>query len=190
MKGLKELLVSGARDVEHRATINGTEFVFRPVRVAVMLRAQSVVTKLAAAVTSFFDPSQDQYIKRTLTTEQDKESGAIISASINEPVSPVHAKERLQRRQASVLDAIESVMGEDNAHKLALLVIDSLRAEDELTVEDVMEFDASTFIKLVKETVVANAPQLAPLLARATDQMARKFELSTDAGLGEAESAE
>ena len=59
--GLKQLLTSGGTDSVHEAEINGETLRFYPVRVAAMLRAQSVVSEIARAITSFFDPNADNY---------------------------------------------------------------------------------------------------------------------------------
>jgi hypothetical protein len=186
--GLKDLLAAGGRDNFHEAVINGEQLRFYPVRVAAMLRAQSIVSEIARAITSFFDPNEDQYTKRTLHTEQDPESGNITNMSMEEPISPVHAKERLKRRQDSVVAAVEAVMGEDNAAKLAILVIDSLRT-DEITVDDLVNGDVATFIALVKETVVANAPQLSPFLAKFAEKMQPRLAVEPSSEDEQAEEA-
>ena len=54
--GLRDFLAK-ATPSTHKEEIRGTEFVFYPVRVAALVRAQSVVSEVARAVTSFFDPN-------------------------------------------------------------------------------------------------------------------------------------
>ena len=168
--GLKQLLIDGGKKEIHTAEINGQELSFHPVRVAAMLQAQSVVAAIARAVMGFFDPNKDQYTKRSVLNENDPETGVISTSSVEEPISPVHADKRLQRREASVDKAITTLMSDDNAHKLAVLVCDSLRSDD-LSPEDVMEFDAPLFAALIKETVTANAPTLRPFLTKAMERM-------------------
>jgi len=168
--GIKALLVGGNKDNFRTAEINGEDVKFYPVRVAAMLQAESVVTEIARAVSCMFDPNGEQYTKRTLLTEQDKESGAIISSSIEEPISPVHAKERLKRRGDSIASIAESLLSEGNAKKMAVLVIDSLR-DDELTVDDILALDTAMFIHLAKETVLAAMPDMAPFLTAASKKM-------------------
>jgi hypothetical protein len=168
--GLKQLLIDGGKKEIHTATVNGQELTFHPVRVAAMLQAQSVVATIARAVMGFFDPNKDQYTKRSVLNENDPETGVICTSSVEEPISPVHAEKRLNRREASVEKAITALLSDDNAQKLAVLVCDSLRDGD-LTPEDVMEFDAPLFVALIKETVTANAPTLRPFLMKAMERM-------------------
>jgi hypothetical protein len=168
--GLKQLLAEGGKRTLHTAVIDGETLTFHPVRVAAMLQAQSVVAAIARAVVGFFDPNKANYTKRSAFTEQDKETGAIIGSSVEEPISPVHAKERIARQQKSMSAAVEAIMSEENAAKLAVLVIDSLRT-DEITAEDLVNGDATVFFQLVKETVLANAPTLSPFIEKAMGKM-------------------
>jgi len=168
--GLKAFLADCDKQAPHKAMIMGRERSFYKVSIAAMLQAESFVSAVSRAFIGFFDPNKDQYTKRSVQNEQDPKTGVIVTGSIEEPISPVHAKERIARRAEGMSEAINTVMSKDNFRKLAILVADSLR-DDDLTADEILTLDGEPFVLMIKATVLANAPSLAPLLEKLTDKM-------------------
>jgi len=168
--GLKAFLKERAPSKPHVAEIGGKDTNFYKVSVTAMLHAESVVATVSRAAVSFFDPNKGQYVKRSVSSEQEKDSGNIVTGSIEEPISPVHAKARIERRSDAMDLAVKTLMSPENAEKLAALAADSM-GDDDLVAADIMQMDAPMFFEVIKATVIANAPALAPLLDKALTKM-------------------
>lgn len=168
--GLKAFLKERQPSKPHVVEIGGKDTNFYKIRVTALLKAESVVATVSRAAVSFMDPNKGQYVKRSVSSEQESKSGNIITGSIEEPISPIHAKARIERRESAMNLAVTTLLSEENAEKLAALAADSM-ADDELTSADIMEMDAAMFFDVIKATVLANAPALAPLLDKAFMKM-------------------
>lgn len=187
--GLNALLITEAKPSMHTVEINGKEHIFYPIRVTAALRAKSVISEIATSISTFFDPNQDDYVKRTHLSEKGveiKDEEAIqggescisdVGTSIVEPISPIHAKERIARRTKATANMVESLMGEENAHKIAGLVLDSLR-DDSTSPEELLshELGLPYVFALVKNMLAANVSVFSPLAKRATEKLTEKME--------------
>jgi hypothetical protein len=98
------------------------------------MKAQSVVADLAKAATALFDPNHDDYVKKTITKQkmdlaEDGEAPDVaeVDATVIDAISPVHAKERIARREKAVHEAISTLLDEENLLKVAIIVEDSSR---------------------------------------------------------------
>jgi len=169
--GLRDFLAK-ATPSTHKEEIRGAEFIFYPVRVAALVRAQSVVSEVARAVTSFFDPNEGQYMASQVVHVEEEGAQQINT----EAVSVEHAHARIKRRDASIVKACNALLGEESVAKVMWLVLDSLR-EDNLKPEDIMEqFEAADFVKFVRGMLLANSATFGPLVEKA---MAKMNELSS-----------
>lgn len=158
--GLKQILSSlDVKAVE--VNVHGETIQFYPVRLRALMKAQSVIADLAKAATSLFDPNEDDYTKKTITKQkmdlaEDGEEPDMqeIDATVIDAISPVHAKERIKRREQSVHEAISALLDEENLTKVAIIVEDSSRGVCEQ--EAFLEATPEIVTSLLRATLRAN----------------------------------
>lgn len=194
-------ILSSMEEKPHTIEFGGESIDFFPVRLRALLKAQTVVSQMAKAAVSIFDPNADDYTKKTIVkqpinineglSEIDPESGEpIIDATTGEPIaapeemvtvdttvidaiSPVHAKERIARRQKDVEGAISTLLNEDNIDRVILLIEDSSRGQCDM--ESLQNIEVPHLIPLLRATLKANFSVFGGLVGKAMSRAETKL---------------
>ena len=197
-KGLAAIL-SSMEATPHTIEIGGNEIDFFPVRLRAILKAQAVVSQMARAAVSLFDPNSDDYTKKTIvkqpvnindgeTMVNEKgdtvampEEMVTVDTTVIDAISPVHAKERIARRQKDVQEAIKVLLDEQNIDRVIMLIEDSSRGQCDLaTLHDI---EVPHLIPLLRATLKANFSVFGGLVGKAMN----KATGALDNALGNAE---
>jgi hypothetical protein len=150
------------------------------VRTAAMLKARSVISVVASAVAGFFDPNEGAYRKRTVLNDGTEN----VQSVVEEAVSDTAAEARIRRFDANMKGAIEALLSEENASRVATLVLDSLR-ENEITPEELLATtEAPDLVVMIGAMLRANAPSFAPFLKQAVEKMKHPLVVSPAGPLG------
>lgn len=189
--GLKQIL-SSLETKPVLVELGNESIAFYPVRLRAILKAQSVIAEMAKAACALFDPNEEDYVKKTISKQKvniaedvDQEEMAEVEATVIDSISPVHAKERIKRRETAVMDAINALLSEENVQKVAILIEDSSRGACEI--DAILDADPTVLMPILRGTLRANFSVFGGIAGKA---MARAEKALGSALDGDAESPE
>jgi len=167
--GLKKLIQTVVADDTHTIEVDGEELTFRRCRLDAVIAARPVLEAVALAVSSWFDPSHGDYVKRTFVQEGDE------TTTIVEAISPVSAVKRQEKQDAAITRAADALLRPENIDSVLGLVIDSLR--EDMSVEELrQQADLGTIATLVRGMMEANARVFGPFVERVEKAMKARLE--------------
>jgi len=170
---LRNILAFGNTNSIERE-VAGETIQFYPISVRMLFRLKKIGKPLAKALAVLFrQDSTDTGLEQKTITDP-ASPGAKVEEILTHAISPKLADLRHNQSQKAIEELIDSITDPKNVDAMAEIVIDSMKAKEELKPRDLVDqVQIPVFLELAKCVLEANQGVLGPLVERIQSTIGR-----------------